>query len=301
MKLYIIGNGFDCHHKLNTTYSSYRKYLSDIHPEIALDYERFPYLSIPNSPWSDIEKALMIDYRSLMQEKVNYAYPDGIESKNGMWLNIDLELHKSTEFINGFTGKYFAEWLNSINYDEAIADLNLSKDNIYLNFNYTDSLQKLYGIENKNILHIHGQLSRIRRLNDISVRKELQFGAVGISAKDIEKELIDKYRHCFLSSLFIKPAIDVLCEFIHKSTKNLNKNFAPLIQFIETKDVEEVIVMGHKLDGADIKYYEHVLIPSFKNKAWIFYRYGGKNSYDAAIINDFINKHTLKNTCIIDW
>ena len=59
--------------------------------------------------------------------------------------------------------------------------------------------------------------------------------------------------------------------------------------------------MGHKLDGADIKYYEHVLIPSFKNKAWIFYRYGGKNSYDAAIINDFINKHTLKNTCIIDW
>ena len=73
MKLYIIGNGFDCHHKLNTTYSSYRKYLSDIHPEIALDYERFPYLSIPNSPWSDIEKALMIDYRSLMQEKVNFC------------------------------------------------------------------------------------------------------------------------------------------------------------------------------------------------------------------------------------
>ena len=67
MKLYIVGNGFDCHHNLKTSYNHYREFLSNTYPQMVIDYEKFPYLDILDSPWSDIERALAIDYRSLME------------------------------------------------------------------------------------------------------------------------------------------------------------------------------------------------------------------------------------------
>lgn len=35
--LYIIGNGFDCHHGINSSYSAYRQWLEENEPEL---YER---------------------------------------------------------------------------------------------------------------------------------------------------------------------------------------------------------------------------------------------------------------------
>jgi len=53
---------------------------------------------------------------------------------------------------------YFEGWIESIEKEiENISpDLNLLENSLYLNFNYTSTLEKLYKIPSMNILHIHG-------------------------------------------------------------------------------------------------------------------------------------------------
>jgi hypothetical protein len=301
MKLYIVGNGFDCHHNLKTSYNHYREFLSNTYPQMVIDYEKFPYLDILDSPWSDIERALAIDYRSLMENCIKEGYPDGTETHLGTWLNMDIELEKATYFVKDFTGRCFVQWLNQINY-QVKKDLNLSAEDYFICFNYTDTLSKIYAIDQSNILYIHGRLQNIEKIKDnISIRKEIQFGAVGLSASKIETELYDKYEKVFLSQLFIFPAIFVLCEFIQKSTKNLDKNVPILSNFLNGKTPNEIVIMGHTLNGSDTLYYDKILIPLFKDKKWTFYRFGGKNGRDANMIKSFIAKNNLLNVEIIDW
>ena len=64
------------------------------------------------------------------------------------------------EFIEAFT-----EWVNSIDITVADKVLDLPSCSKYLTFNYTETLEKIYGIPQLNILHIHG--SRLSENNYI--------------------------------------------------------------------------------------------------------------------------------------
>ena len=43
MKLYLIGNGFDLHHGLETSYYHYKKYLLSKSKSIVVEFESFEY------------------------------------------------------------------------------------------------------------------------------------------------------------------------------------------------------------------------------------------------------------------
>lgn len=67
MKLYIIGNGFDLHHGLPTSYGDYKRFLSKKYAGTVQDYEDF--VGIHNKKkeaWKDIENALKVDYRKVL-------------------------------------------------------------------------------------------------------------------------------------------------------------------------------------------------------------------------------------------
>ncbi|MGB4056828.1 MAG: AbiH family protein [Alphaproteobacteria bacterium] len=75
------------------------------------------------------------------------------------------EINQAVEAISKKMRGCFADWVRQLNIPDAdtIKEkcLKIDKTAIFLNFNYTPSLQKLYDIPSENILHIHGKSSDI--------------------------------------------------------------------------------------------------------------------------------------------
>ena len=328
MKLYICGNGFDRHHNLPTTYGHYRDFLQEYHLGLLREYDGFPYLTETKDldRWADVEAALCIDYEELFYQSVQANYPDVSSDSDSRWSEIDIDVEVLTKFINDFTGRSFFQWLYDANQSYAVADLALDKEALFINFNYTNTLQRLYGIPESSILHIHGALKNLD-VRDILgqdilpsfstieeaeiseplaeadkwsngyIRNEIQFGATGITAEQVELDLSRQYGDDDFYAVSIEPAIGKLVDFVEKSTKHPEENYDRLIAFIEGKDIDEVIVMGVSLGAADDVYYSDILVPRLKNAKWTFMLYGD----DSSRIDNFIHRHQLTNTDIQKW
>lgn len=329
MKLYICGNGFDMHHKLPTGYGDYKKFLEEHYSNLLEEYKQFTYLAEPSSEtlWVDVEADLCIDYYDFFNELVEENYPDFNDESDSRLYNIEIDVDNLTRFINDFTGRRFFEWLSYAEQQDAKADLILDKDALFINFNYTNTIQRLYGVNKDSILHIHGALKNLNGsdvlwsdvLPDISsnaveqsfepivegdkfsndyIRSEIQFGATGITPGQVMKELSSKYQNDDFYDVSIKPALNKFIDFVKKSTKNTFKNHDNLIKFIEGKNIEEVVVMGVSLGEADDSYYSDILVPSLKKAKWTFMSHSDQ---DKKRIENFVVRHHLENTSIIDW
>ena len=286
MKLYICGNGFDRHHKLPTGYDDYRIHLEKHNPALLKEYDQFPYLTetADLDRWADVEAALCIDYDELFYESVHENYPDLNNDSDSRWYEIDIDIDILTRFINDFTGRCFFEWISKAEQHEAVADLNLDKDALYINFNYTNTIQRLYGIPEDSILHIHGALKNLNGADVLwqdvlphfstveeaealgpvvegdkwssgYIRDEIQFGATGITPEQVKGDLTRQYEDDDFFGASIEPALNKLVDFVEKSTKNTKSNYNRLIDFIEGKSIDEVVIMGVSLGEADDAYY----------------------------------------------
>lgn len=328
MKLYICGNGFDMHHKLPTGYGDYKEFLKNHHPYILKEYDQFPYLTETSTldRWADVEAALCIDYDELFYESVHENYPDLNNESDSRWYEIDIDVDMLTRFINDFTGRCFFEWILKAEQHEAVADLKLDKNALYINFNYTNTIQRLYGISEDSILHIHGALKNLNgadvlwqdvlphistieeaealgptvegdKWSNDYIRDEIQFGATGITAEQVKSELTHQYEDDDFFGASIEPALNKLVDFVEKSTKNIQSNYNRLIDFIEGKSIDEVVIMGVSLGDADDAYYSDILVPRLKNAKWIFMLHGD----DSSRIESFVQRHQLKNIEIQKW
>ncbi len=328
MKLYICGNGFDLHHNLPTSYNNYKDYLQQHYLHIYKEYNNFPYLLENNdiNRWADVESALCIDYVELINQSVQEFYPNLTTESDSRWTEIDIDVENLTEFINDFTGRCFFEWIYKAEKYNPMADLNLEKNSIFINFNYTNTLQRLYNIPESSILHIHGALKNLdgkdilwkdvlpnvytpeeaealgpieegNKWSNGYIRKEIQFGATGITPKQVAEDLNKRYQDDDFYSVSIEPAINKLVDFVEKSTKLINKNYEKLIKFLDGKNINEVVVMGISLGEADEPYFSDILIPRFKNIKWTFMQHGKESER----IRNFIHRYSLLETEVVEW
>lgn len=223
-RLIICGNGFDAHHRLPTTYSHYKDFLMKHYHQVKRDYDNFPCLTDTGKGyWYNIEESLEIDYQPYFEDSVLNNYPDLINDESdsrwdNLWVNIDID----SKFIDMFTGKCFYEFLSTLSYDEKersfIVERLINANCVFLTFNYTDTLQRLYQIPEDRVLHIHGALKNIKSDNPTSreIRSEIQFGAVEIDADSVEKDIEEQYSDDDFYGVTIKPALSKLVDFIHK-------------------------------------------------------------------------------------
>lgn len=147
MDLIIVGNGFDLAHDLPTSYEDFRLYLKCRDDLSILALEKlFPKkVNKKIILWSDFEEALA--YPSKKQLKELHELANTLD-ENHTWLK---DMLMDT----------FVEWAKDINfYGTSQLDKShpfhtyLKKANIYLSFNYTETLEHFYDIQ--NVLHIHG-------------------------------------------------------------------------------------------------------------------------------------------------
>lgn len=163
--LFIIGNGFDQAHRMPTGYGDFKKWLVknnrfDVILELQSAYpiqKEDDYLL-----WCDFEKALG-EYD--IDTVINWSWENlfltedslGNQLFNGNFIDTQLP-----DIID----EAFTKWVRSISIptNPRTEYGFLTKNSIYLTFNYTDTLEQLYHIPERQVLHIHGRTSNGEKL-----------------------------------------------------------------------------------------------------------------------------------------
>lgn len=261
-RLYIIGNGFDLHHGLPTSYWCYKEYLKITEPEFVDRFDDFiKRYVIPNvvdvvvdiEKWSELESYTKFiygfDVEEILEEALASAEDD--MDRASYWHDIQYMSDKYSEWINGIRTSFF-EWIKTIKYSPNMKDkdLPIDKNAMYLNFNYTNTLEVLYEVPHENILHIHGNLS-----------EDIIFGNNEVPEAVIESSLLEINTHED-ADWRISEASEILnsvlnqTKLYYKDTLtqiNKNKRF-----FEQIKECEGIIIMGFGFGDEDDDYMDEI-------------------------------------------
>lgn len=255
--LIIVGNGFDLAHDMKTSYVSFLKYLINEHcknndfcrkilrlpkgidnfenlisslgtrHELTKDrsfaslFMKDLLFDIPLDNWSDIESRYFKLLNTIGIEKTIYFY------QKVELLNTDFEELKNELEYYLDKQQHFADRIDAYSY--LLSELCLL-NSLILNFNYTDTIDRLYSdeIKSSEVLHIHGELNN--KLNPI---------IFGFAADDNDsKILIDKNNNEYLKNIKRHE---------YKRTNNSDR----LNNYLNEKKGIDVIILGHSCGISD--------------------------------------------------
>lgn len=299
-KLYIIGNGFDLEHKLPTSFDTDFKKIA-IHNEIDKSFWDL-YQTENVSIWSDFENLLgRPDFNSL--EEIFRGYEPNFYSEYEHDRDAIIYIAQSSGNLN----KSLYEF--AIKADEDIKNHNslekykhlFGKKDIFINFNYTHSLEVLYGIDRNNILHIHGEVGKDNLILGYPEGKfkperyeydPTQKGKghfIKIDINDFikfaeEDELLDSYS---------SRALECLIEKTESFSKAFQKK--AISSFLKDKRVDNIVVIGHSCK-IDFDYFEYI-VSKYPNAQWEFNPYSNDdyNNVKAIVQMLKIRRFIIKN------
>lgn len=277
--LLIIGNGFDLCHDLATKYSDYRNWLLDHDKHVVTEFELDDYATeCPNRVsslgcktgsndehdhrWSSLEESLGIEWDDLCYETLEHTNPDLTEDNPG-WDDFWIELQVRLEYLKKLTRDRFREWVESIDVSKVKPVLDLPDTASFITFNYTPTLEHVYGVRPDRILHIHGSVLNKDEL--------LQFGSPDNNPKELQKMLEEKYGMDDFYGATIQQGVTVACDRCADTWKNIEGNYDALNHFLDNLvKIDTVIIMGNSFDKVDKPYYRDVLAPRYRDAEWVF-------------------------------
>lgn len=181
-KLYVIGNGFDKHHGMPCGYIDFKKWLINNCREVYNNLVRL-YGNIDTDWWSKFEdnlanfdpnlypNVLARDSFFGMQKKLVELYGeegrvsideyeqadmDGVANHYHLARTIaSFEINRLNQDLN----EAFGEWVRTIGIPmDADRIGNLDTNATFFTFNYTKTLEDLYGVDDDNVIHLHGSV-----------------------------------------------------------------------------------------------------------------------------------------------
>ena len=260
MTLYIIGNGFDIAHHIKCKYSDFGDFLGDNYPDyyesIMSGYCR------SNALWKVFENELpscathIEEFGSQMgnemREELDYDPMDDMGI--GMWLD------NQYKFLNELP-KYLRLWVESID-TKKDAVYKINKHSIFLTFNYTDTLERVYKIDSDNIKHIHGYVK--------NKKEELVIGHCNQKAISYALEKKKEAEINFVD--FAISTFDRVLKYCDSTLKRTSKIIDENAEYFKSlSDVDEVIIIGHSLNTVDMPYFKKVLNSIRKDAIWKAY------------------------------
>lgn len=284
-KLVILGNGFDLHHNLKTSYADFRKwivntyeiceetldseitYLSDItqdkHGSFVVDSSVAAMILVrlidlsDESEWNEFEKTLgRINFAELFEEVNIPTDKEGDPVFSFYSDNLHQEAEPLLELIS-YIITLFSEWIfdveSNLSNDKPFGEsemlfflTQLKKEQaIFLTFNYTSVLEQFYGIDSRNIYHIHGQSS-----SQEFQTENIIVGHGNHQETDPESLVFGDYEY-FLFSTF-----EAISYSLKKNTTQSNSN---LILFLENLYLTELFFYGFSFSEVDEVYIKTIL------------------------------------------
>lgn len=264
--LYIIGNGFDLHHGLRTSYANFRddyvkKKRSRLWKSLLQIYGEAPH---HDQWWWNFEEMLgRIDYISLMNSNNGNGLPLGPTIVQNILNNIPV---------------LFGDWVKTINDNvEPDESLRIITNSYFFTFNYTLVLEKAYLIDTKNIWHIH---ESIKKPNDLVV------------GHDFDNSQLFQF---FLDYRRKRPYVNQdIADKINLAALNGAKNVQDRISqnednFYQYAGIKHFIVMGLSFNNIDMPYIEKIVSvnKNISDTDWILYWH---TDGEFSVMNDKLQK-----------
>lgn len=290
-RLVIIGNGFDRAHKLPTTYWHFMNQLSDEHADF---YNRICQYLPEEVLWCEFESALAdLDDEQLQDDNSCYLLGYGDENwRDSAHHDFQYMIGEALSFASEIP-QYFRDWICGIDTctNPVMPPHIVDKNNLFLSFNYTDTLEKVYDIPLDNILYIHGKASRGDELIVGHHSYELtQEEPEPIFESEEEQQL---YYENYDEDVRVTEAKGVIKSYFrttYKDTETIIKNNRMFFESLT--DVDEICIYGHSLSDIDLAYFYEIHSRVSPDCIW-YISYFDRKDYRKAI--DFIKVLGIKS------
>ena len=306
--LYIIGNGFDQYHDIPCGFPFFMNWVKE--HDVALFIRLIQEYEHAWDPewWSDFENSLArLNFSIYANIKGNLFDPEYINDGS-----IDEKTdYASRKVIEEFSAikeslrMSFQKWLF-----EAYGKLNIDKkiplqgeDSVFLSFNYTRTLEDIYGIKPEQIFHIHGIIDDLdsmivghglglTELNDILERQKPR----------VLGEVINKKFNLMTRLQLVTPRDKELAtasalESIYSLKKDIDGCIKNNIQFFDViLDVKRIFVYGFSFSSIYMPYLEKIIRRTKPETHWVISWY---SQDDKRRIMDFVIRYDIHNITMI--
>ena len=277
--LYVLGNGFDLMHRVPSSYYNFRDTLGKNN---SLRYMLENFLTVEDV-WSDLENAVAHFTVAAMSDEsvvdmwldINGAYDEdggaaeyfiSVEEAANPMITIATELPRR-----------FRKWVETLSVGTADRPLrSMFRNGKVLNFNYTEFVEKLYGVSKENVCYIHG--CRVKEKG--KPREPLILGHyLGASDGAYEVGEQKKSRLRGFRRVYVETAREYVINCISQYDENLTKDTQKIIKnnesfFADLRGVQVVIAIGHSYSQTDCDYFLKIRSSVDNNAKWYFSCYG---------------------------
>ncbi|MFL9844054.1 bacteriophage abortive infection AbiH family protein [Flavobacterium rhizosphaerae] len=285
-KLYIIGNGFDIHHGLKTSYYAFAEYLKEKDRDLYDLLEKF--ISLPEDEddlWAKFEENLAyLDASEILSDNADYLPNISSEDfRDRDWHTFESVVTDIKDLLTDGLLNQFRNFILKVKIPVDILEskVQLENDALYLNFNYTETLESVYGIPKDSINYIHhcanSDCEYIILGHGIDPKEFEE--VLPEPPEDLDPEYLqDWYEEHQSYDYPYDSGKDSLMKFftdMHKPTEKIiadNENF-----FSKLTDVETIFVFGHSMSPVDLPYFEKIFDSTKKDTKWIVSYYSNES------------------------
>ena len=265
--LFLIGNGFDRWQNLSSSYDDFRQYyqthIDTVMREMSINrvviandkgekVELTPVDLIFGNPFDPGE--LKPEFFWQLEESMNKIDDQSLNEYFGRDKKALKRLAKTVSQAKRILQKIFSDWIVSLDVKPAsVFSHRFEDDSVFINFNYTDTLEKRFGIDPENIFHIHGEAKYPATIVvGHASHPEQPFDEL-LEQKFIQSE--DGGRSPRLEGLYYIECV------LYETDKHIQDNLNELFLFfsehdIHIEDIENIYVLGMSLSEPDLGYID---------------------------------------------
>ena len=301
--LYVIGNGFDMLHGVRSSYYDFSRTLGK---RSSVRFYLEKYLKTDDL-WADFEGALgKINIEAMCQPYIidNFLDINGAYDEDAGAAEIYMSAEMAVEPIISMSTELmdrFRKWISSLHTNTNDRPLcNVIKGGKVLNFNYTEFVEDLYGMDAGNICYIHGCrkktgkerqrliLGHIPGANDEAYDFEDDYS--GIDDLDEHGQLLYDVQQIALQMAI--EADDALTKKCGEIIQN-NQAF-----FHGLSDIRQIVTIGHSLYPVDWDYFAEI-IKCNKDRNRIQWFFGCYGNGDLERVQTFINTFGINRNQVV--
>lgn len=254
--LYVIGNGFDLRHNIPSSLWHFKEFLLARDSDIYWDVEE--YLPVDDD-WCDLETALAyLDADMLINNLGHFmsSYGDEDWSDAGHH-DFQYEVDQVVRRLSKGMSSRFGQWIRQLPIPSGESSLNrltkLDSQALFLTFNYTSTLKRVYGVGTDRVLHIHGSAEAgddeliLGHAWEPESRASLNDMTDIADIADMDTRLMEA--NSIIDDYFcatFKPSQELIAKHRH---------------FFEgLSGVNEVMILGHSLSKVDEAYFKYLFL-----------------------------------------
>lgn len=246
--LYIVGNGFDLHHRIPSGYADFGRYVSGVDPTLHRLFEN--YFSFDGN-WADFENTLAhLDVDLILDEASTHLVPYSADDwSDAFHHDYQYEIDRIVRSLSEGLKKRFTEWICRLAIPAQsscqVPLLDLPLHSRYLTFNYTSTLQKLYSVSPDDITYIHNQAT--------GLDSDLVLGH-GVSPKTIAS--LNAGADLEVQDTRVTQANECIDDYFSRTYKPTGRVIAAHQAFFDSlSNVKRICVLGHSLSEVDWPYF----------------------------------------------